>query len=90
MSPQGNRNHYKQDRMYELASRYRLPVILFGEGGGGRPGDDNDGPRVFSLITDCGDGTNLKSGCEMGLKIIKRGVDEQKKTIVGYRFKPLA
>ena len=36
---QGNRNHYKQDRMYELANRYGLPVILFAEGGGGRPGD---------------------------------------------------
>jgi acetyl/propionyl-CoA carboxylase alpha subunit/acetyl-CoA carboxylase carboxyltransferase component len=43
---QGGRNHYKQDRMYELAHRFRLPVILFGEGGGGRPGDDNLGPRV--------------------------------------------
>jgi acetyl/propionyl-CoA carboxylase alpha subunit len=36
---QGNRNHYKQDRMYELANRYGLPLVLFAEGGGGRPGD---------------------------------------------------
>jgi acetyl-CoA carboxylase carboxyltransferase component/biotin carboxyl carrier protein len=36
---QGNRNHYKQDRMYDLAHRFRLPVFLFAEGGGGRPGD---------------------------------------------------
>ena len=36
---QGQRNHYKQDRMYELANRFRLPVVLFAEGGGGRPGD---------------------------------------------------
>jgi acetyl/propionyl-CoA carboxylase alpha subunit/acetyl-CoA carboxylase carboxyltransferase component len=43
---QGGRNHYKQDRMYELAGRFRLPVVLFGEGGGGRPGDDYTGPRV--------------------------------------------
>jgi len=43
---QGRRNHYKQDRVFELAHRARLPVILFGEGGGGRPGDDNNGPRV--------------------------------------------
>ncbi len=35
---QGGRGHYKQDRMYELAGRYRLPLILFAEGGGGRPG----------------------------------------------------
>jgi acetyl/propionyl-CoA carboxylase alpha subunit/acetyl-CoA carboxylase carboxyltransferase component len=35
---QGGRGHYKQDRLYEMARRFRLPVILFGEGGGGRPG----------------------------------------------------
>ena len=35
---QGGRGHYKQDRIYELAKRFRLPVILFAEGGGGRPG----------------------------------------------------
>jgi acetyl/propionyl-CoA carboxylase alpha subunit/acetyl-CoA carboxylase carboxyltransferase component len=43
---QGHRNHYKQDRMFELAQRFRLPLVLFGEGGGGRPGEDNIGPRV--------------------------------------------
>src|SRR6185437_2874961 len=43
---QGHRNHYKQDRIFELAQRFRLPLVLFGEGGGGRPGEDNIGPRV--------------------------------------------
>jgi acetyl/propionyl-CoA carboxylase alpha subunit/acetyl-CoA carboxylase carboxyltransferase component len=43
---QGARNHYKQDRMFELAERYRIPLVLFGEGGGGRPGDDSTGPGV--------------------------------------------
>ena len=43
---QGGRNHYKQDRMFELASRFRIPLVLFGEGGGGRPGDDKKGPGV--------------------------------------------
>ena len=43
---QGNRNHYKQDRMFELCQRFRLPLVLFGEGGGGRPGEDYIGPRV--------------------------------------------
>lgn len=43
---QGGRNHYKQDRMFELAYRFRLPLVLFGEGGGGRPGDDSTGPGV--------------------------------------------
>ena len=45
-STQGRRNHYKQDRMFELANRFRLPLVLFAEGGGGRPGDDDNGPRV--------------------------------------------
>ncbi len=43
---QGGRNHYKQDRIFELCHRFRLPLVLFGEGGGGRPGDDHTGPRV--------------------------------------------
>jgi len=43
---QGRRNHYKQDRMFDLAQRFRMPLVLFGEGGGGRPGDDHVGPRV--------------------------------------------
>ncbi len=43
---QGGRNHYKQDRMFELAERFQIPIVLFGEGGGGRPGDDSTGPGV--------------------------------------------
>ena len=43
---QGARNHYKQDRMFELALRFRMPIVLFGEGGGGSPGDDSTGPAV--------------------------------------------
>ena len=38
---QGILNHYKKDRLFELAERSRLPVVLFGEGGGGRPGDSD-------------------------------------------------
>ena len=36
---QGHFNHYKKDRMMELARDWRLPVVFFAEGGGGRPGD---------------------------------------------------
>ncbi|HEX7955021.1 MAG TPA: carboxyl transferase domain-containing protein [Burkholderiales bacterium] len=36
---QGAKNHEKKDRMFELAAQMRLPVIVFAEGGGGRPGD---------------------------------------------------
>jgi len=47
---QGQVNHRKKDRLFELAERLRLPVVLFAEGGGGRPGD-TDHPTVAGL--DC-------------------------------------
>jgi acetyl/propionyl-CoA carboxylase alpha subunit len=40
---QGVRNHAKLDRMLALAERRHLPVVLFAEGGGGRPGDTDHG-----------------------------------------------
>ena len=43
---QGSRNHYKQDRMFDLCRRFQLPLVFFTEGGGGRPGDDRTGPGV--------------------------------------------
>jgi len=36
---QGTMNHLKKDRMFEIAEQRGLPVVLFSEGGGGRPGD---------------------------------------------------
>jgi acetyl-CoA carboxylase carboxyltransferase component len=36
---QGSKNHEKKDRMFELAAQWQLPLIVFAEGGGGRPGD---------------------------------------------------
>ncbi len=36
---QGMRNHQKTDRMLGVALQNQLPVVLFAEGGGGRPGD---------------------------------------------------
>jgi len=47
---QGQQNHRKKDRMFELADRLRIPLVLFTEGGGGRPGD-TDGLGVAGL--DC-------------------------------------
>ena len=40
---QGMRNHAKTDRILELAGRRHIPVVLFAEGGGGRPGDTDVG-----------------------------------------------
>ena len=45
---QGKRNHIKTDRIVEVALRDELPLVLFGEGGGGRPGDI-DYPSVSGL-----------------------------------------
>jgi len=36
---QGTLNHKKLDHMIRLAEQWRLPIVLFAEGGGGRPGD---------------------------------------------------
>ncbi len=47
---QGHMNHAKKDRLFEAARRLHLPVVLFTEGGGGRPGD-TDGTGVAGL--DC-------------------------------------
>jgi len=47
---QGQQNHRKKDRMFEIAEKQRLPVVFFTEGGGGRPGD-TDGIGVAGL--DC-------------------------------------
>jgi acetyl-CoA carboxylase carboxyltransferase component len=45
---QGFQNHRKTDRLLDLAARDRLPVVLFAEGGGGRPGDV-DAPGASAL-----------------------------------------
>ncbi|HEV8692673.1 MAG TPA: carboxyl transferase domain-containing protein [Lysobacter sp.] len=45
---QGFRNHEKTDRLLAVAHQQKLPVVLFAEGGGGRPGD-TDMPIVAGL-----------------------------------------
>ncbi len=45
---QGYVNHRKTDRLLDIVRRNRLPVVLFAEGGGGRPGDV-DAPGVAGL-----------------------------------------
>jgi acetyl-CoA carboxylase carboxyltransferase component len=48
---QGQMNHQKKDRLFALIERLRLPVVLFAEGGGGRPGD-TDIAMVSGLDTE--------------------------------------
>ncbi len=42
---QGFNNHHKKDRMFELTADMQLPLVIFTEGGGGRPGDTD---KIFS------------------------------------------
>jgi len=45
---QGMLNHQKSDRLLALCERHRWPLVLWAEGGGGRPGDV-DSPAVAGL-----------------------------------------
>jgi acetyl/propionyl-CoA carboxylase alpha subunit len=47
---QGSMNHQKKDRLLKIAEEWKLPVVCFAEGGGGRPGD-TDFPGVAGLDT---------------------------------------
>jgi acetyl/propionyl-CoA carboxylase alpha subunit/acetyl-CoA carboxylase carboxyltransferase component len=42
---QGVKNHQKTDRLIDVARQGRLPLVLFAEGGGGRPGDTDGGDQ---------------------------------------------
>lgn len=48
---QGVINHKKKDRLLSLADKWSMPVILFAEGGGGRPGDDWPTPAGLETTT---------------------------------------
>ncbi|MFC0282359.1 carboxyl transferase domain-containing protein [Camelimonas abortus] len=48
---QGVINHRKKDRLLELAARWRLPLVVFAEGGGGRPGDEWPTPAGLDTTT---------------------------------------
>ena len=47
---QGYFNHKKTDRVLEFAEHWKLPVIWFVEGGGGRPGDVDGGALIASSL----------------------------------------
>jgi acetyl/propionyl-CoA carboxylase alpha subunit len=47
---QGHFNHKKTDRALEFAEHWKLPVIFFAEGGGGRPGDVDGGALIASSL----------------------------------------
>ncbi|MCB2186545.1 MAG: biotin carboxylase [Deltaproteobacteria bacterium] len=48
---QGFFHHHKLDRILHLAGKLKLPVIMFTEGGGGRPGDVDVATSIAGLNT---------------------------------------
>jgi len=61
---QGRKNHQKQDRMFGVAKKYKLPVVLYTEGGGGRThgGIRSSGNRVATSVG----GLNVRTWRELG------------------------
>ncbi len=49
---------------------------------------DNDGPRIFSLLVNHDNGSKLKVGGKMILKVVELGKGEEDKQIMAYRFSP--
>ena len=46
---QGYYHHQKLDRILEVAERARLPIVVYTEGGGGRPGDTDVTTQIAGL-----------------------------------------
>lgn len=49
---QGIKNHAKTDRILQVARESMMPLMLFAEGGGGRPGDTDGGDFGTMTFTD--------------------------------------
>ncbi|AUM75750.1 carboxyl transferase domain-containing protein [Paracoccus jeotgali] len=48
---QSRMNHKKTDRLVHLAEQWRLPIVTFAEGGGGRPSDVDQEGSMLSALT---------------------------------------
>lgn len=46
---QGLQGHRKAERVFKLAERRKLPLVIFAEGGGGRPGDTDNAARATGM-----------------------------------------
>ena len=60
---QGKKNHKKQDRMFGVAEKYRLPIVIYTEGGGGRT---YNGPNPGPSTVDSVGGLNVATWRELG------------------------
>ena len=60
---QGRKNHQKQDRMFGVAEKYQLPIVIYTEGGGGRT---YNGPNPGPSSVDSVGGLNVATWRELG------------------------
>lgn len=51
---------------------------------------DDNGPQIFSLLVRNDEDPPLEVGCLMRLEIVERGIDNNGKKLMSYRFKPLS
>lgn len=64
---QGHKNHQKADRLFELAREHDIPLVLFAEGGGGRPRED---PVTIAAL----ENTNFRKLAELSGKVPILGI----------------
>lgn len=63
---QGGKNHQKQDRMFGVAETYRLPLVLFTEGGGGRTHGGSGAGGSTGRTPNTGGILNVRTWRELG------------------------
>jgi acetyl-CoA carboxylase carboxyltransferase component/biotin carboxyl carrier protein len=64
---QGHKNHQKADRLFDLARDHAIPLILFAEGGGGRPRED---PVTIAAL----ENTNFRKLAELSGRVPILGI----------------
>jgi len=62
---QGGKNHQKTDRMLRVAHQYKLPLVLYSEGGGGRTGGGS-GPASAPAVGSSIGGLSTRTWRELG------------------------
>ncbi len=64
---QGHKNHQKADRLFDLAREHKMPLVLFAEGGGGRPRED---PVTIAAL----ENTNFRKLAQLSGKVPILGI----------------
>ncbi len=71
---QGVHNHWKTDKILDIAEDGRMPLVLFAEGGGGRPGDDDYGGFIqFDTFHHFGSALGSRAADRHRLRSLLRG-----------------